>query len=361
MSAEKPMRQEQKAGSELPLRPLMGLAFWALVVYLAFRFYSAFEFIVLVGLAAAAVASLVEPLADRLPGPRPLQAAGAVLVLVLALAGILAVVGLLLYQPIEANIHRFPAIREGLNSSLSSLSASLGLDTDLTVEHLAEIVVRTLTGGSAEDMLSNALGGTLSAVLGIVVVLVGAAYMLARPVGRVLRKGAQLLPPGRRRPTLDALHALKPELRWWLLGTMFSMLVIGTVTGLGFWAVGLEFALPLAILAAAMQIIPNYGAMVTSAVALLIAAPQGLAQTLGVLGVYLAVQGIESYLLTPLVMKKAVHIPPIVTLFTIVFWGNIFGVAGLLLAIPLDLTVWLLLEHHIVRFYGTATAGGAAD
>jgi predicted PurR-regulated permease PerM len=52
-----------------------------------------------------------------------------------------------------------------------------------------------------------------------------------------------------------------------------------------------------------------------------------------------------------MVMMRAVHIPPIVTLFTVIFWGNIFGVAGLILAVPIDLTIWAMLKHHIADFH----------
>ncbi len=142
---------------------------------------------------------------------------------------------------------------------------------------------------------------------------------------------------------------MQPQLRWWALGTAFSMVVIGPAFGLGLWIVGLEFALPLALFAALAQSVPTFGPMVTLLLALLVAATQSLTQVVGVIAVYVIIQSLESYVLTPLVMRQAVKIPPIVTLFTIILWGNIFGLAGLILAIPIDLTIWAFLKHHLIE------------
>ena len=61
------------------------------------------------------------------------------------------------------------------------------------------------------------------------------------------------------------------------------------------------------------------------------------------------VQGLESNVLIPIVMKRAVDIPPAVSLFTLILWGKILGVSGLLLAIPIDLVIWNLLKHFVMR------------
>ena len=81
----------------------------------------------------------------------------------------------------------------------------------------------------------------------------------------------------------------------------------------------------------------------------LVAATQGSDTVLKVVLVWLVVQTLESYVVTPLVMKKAVAVPPLVTLFSVVFWGKLFGVAGLLLAIPLDLVIWSFARHLLSR------------
>jgi predicted PurR-regulated permease PerM len=127
------------------------------------------------------------------------------------------------------------------------------------------------------------------------------------------------------------------------------MALIALASGLGFWLVGLEFALPLALFAGVAQSVPTFGPLLTLLLSLVVAATQGLPQVIGVVGVYIVVQSLESYVLTPLVMKRAVNVPPVVTLLTIILWGNVFGLAGLVLAIPIDLTIWAFLRNHIIE------------
>ena len=68
-----------------------------------------------------------------------------------------------------------------------------------------------------------------------------------------------------------------------------------------------------------------------------------------VLMVWGIIQALEAYLILPMIMKGAVNVHPAITLFTVVLWGKIFGVAGLMLAIPINLTIWTLLDHLRMR------------
>ena len=140
-----------------------------------------------------------------------------------------------------------------------------------------------------------------------------------------------------------------PRLRWWVIGTLFSMAVVGVAAWIGYMVVGLEFAIPLALLAGVAEIVPTVGPAAAFLVALLFAATQGTGTLIGVTVVYIIIQLIESYVLVPLVMKKAVKVPPVVTLFTVVLWGKVFGAAGLFLAIPINLVLWSFYDHLVLR------------
>lgn len=268
---------------------------------------------------------------------------------VLVAAGALTGLGWLLYEPIRLNVERLPEIRRRANDGLQDFAATAGINGELTVEEAAGIAVKVLTGGEPSEWVPSVAGGVLTALLAVLVVVIGAAYLLARPSGSLSGPVSKLLPPDRAEATRRAVSSLQPQYRWWLVGTLFSMAVIGLIFGAGYWLIGLQFALPLAVFAAVAQVVPTFGPMVTLALSLLIAATQGTVQVLGVVGVYGVAQALESYVLTPMVMRQAVRIPPIVTLFTIILWGNVFGPGGLILAIPIDLTIWALLKHHLVE------------
>jgi predicted PurR-regulated permease PerM len=127
------------------------------------------------------------------------------------------------------------------------------------------------------------------------------------------------------------------------------MVVTGLASGIGFGLAGLSFAVALGVLAGLSELIPTFGPTLAFGVALLVAATEGRSTVIKVLIVWLVVQILESYIVLPMVMKRAVSLPPLVTLFSIVFWGKVFGIPGLLLAIPLDLVVWAFARHLLGR------------
>lgn len=345
-------RYNDKNRHVVTVRSLVGLFLWAVLLLVAFRFYGAVKFVILAGIGTAVLAAAVQPLADRMPGGRGVRAMLAMAVVLLAVAVAVGAVGITVYPAIQQKVQQWPQIQQRADEGLRTFTRRIGMKDGLTVDELGKTAWQVLTGGASAGWLSNVIGGVITAVLGVVVVVVGAAYLLAKPQGALSGPASRLLPPDRQEPTRRAVEDLQPQYRWWLIGTLFSMGVIGVVFGLGYWIIGLEFALPLALFAALAQVVPTFGPLVTMLLSLLIAATQGTTQVVGVLAVYFFAQTLESYLLTPMVMKKAVKIPPTITLFTIILWGNIFGPIGLVLAIPLDLTIWAFLNRHLVKDHG---------
>src|SRR5690606_39857887 len=102
-------------------------------------------------------------------------------------------------------------------------------------------------------------------------------------------------------------------------------------------------------LAGLCEIVPTVGPACAMVVAVLFAATQSAGTVLGVLCVYAAIQAIEAYVILPMIMRGAVKVHPAVTLFSVVLWGKIFGVPGLMLAIPINLTIACLVEYLYIR------------
>ncbi|NLX03627.1 MAG: AI-2E family transporter [Phycisphaerae bacterium] len=127
------------------------------------------------------------------------------------------------------------------------------------------------------------------------------------------------------------------------------MAIVAAVSWIGFLLIGLPLALSLALLAGFSEIVPTIGPAVAFLIAFLFALSQGTYYAVGVAVIYAVNQLIESYVLPPIVMKKAVKVPPIVTLFTVVLWSKVFGILGLLLALPIDLTIWSFFKHLLVK------------
>lgn len=335
----------------LPVRvhPLMTVFLWAVGLVLFFRFYDAFKLILLGFIAAACVASMLHPIARWFPGSRALSAAVVGLSFLVAVLGVLGLMSWLLVAPVSAQLKNWPQIEGNLNRVLEDWSQRLGVVQPPRVEDLAN-QLSNLVGGQG---LGQAFARTAdwAAVLLVVAmfVFIGSIYLLAEPAGRLTAPLFRLLPAWRVPAAKTFIQDLEPRLRWWLIGTFIGMAVVGVASFIGYTLVGMQWALPLAIFAGVSEAVPTIGPAVTFMLALLLGATQGVTQVVGAGVVYAVVQTLESYVLIPLVIRSAVNLPPVVTLFTIVLWGKIFGIAGLLLAVPIDLIIWGLLDHFVIR------------
>lgn len=190
------------------------------------------------------------------------------------------------------------------------------------------------------DQVFTSLVGFVTAA--IVVLFVG-LYGMAQP--GLYREGLlRLFPPPRRKRAGEVIDTLAYTLRWWMLGHLCTMSLVGLLTGTGLWLVGAPLPFVLAVIAFFAELIPNFGPLLSAVLGLLLAWTAGPTTGLWALGVYLTVQLLESYVILPLVNLETIWLPPAVTLITIVLLGLIGGVLGALVAAPLTIAVIVLVK-----------------
>jgi predicted PurR-regulated permease PerM len=343
---------QEEAPVPVRLRHLHTLAGWAVGLFLFFYFFRAFELLFLCLLGSAILAATLQPLAHRIPAKRWPSAVLAGLVPILGAAALFWLVGWLLWRVVHEQAGQWPALQASIDEMLAGWSRTLGLPDALSIESLRVRLAAVLTGGGrggGSEKVMAAAGAVATALVALVLVLFGAMFLLGERERTLLRPVLRLLPPRRRPQIEEAICSLGPKLRWWLAGSLVSMAVTGAASAIGFRLAGMQFALPLGILAGFSELVPTFGPTFVFLVALLVAATQGSAVVVKVLIVWAVVQTLESYILQPTVMKRAVEIPPLVTLFSVIFWGKVFGLAGLLLAVPLDLVVWTFATHLLAE------------
>jgi predicted PurR-regulated permease PerM len=337
----------QPARHAVPFLRLIGVVLgWALAVTLVLRFFDAVSLLFLGVLAAASVAALLRPLVDRLPLRRGLAAVVVGAGFVLAVGAVATAAGWLVSGPVKRELNNWPQTQQRIDAKLAGWSECFALTDPVTTTSLGRQIGQFLFRG---DTAKGMAGVALNVLVALAFIFIGSVYFLADRHDRLVSPALPLLPPDRRPQLRAALDDLGPQLRWWLIGVMISMSLVGMVSAVGYKLAGLKFALPLAVVAAVAELVPTIGPLTAFAIALLLAATEGSRQFTGTLAVWAVVQTLESYVILPLVMKRAVHMPAVVTLFSVVFWGEIFGTAGLFMAVPINLLIWALLDHMIIR------------
>jgi len=195
--------------------------------------------------------------------------------------------------------------------------------------------------GGAVSMALGGLGGAL------VVVFIG--LFTAFDPGPYVRGLLRLIPLRRRALVDDCLSLVAHTLRMWMVGKLVSMVVVGIATWAGLQLLGVPLAPIMALLAAALTFVPNFGPIASAVPALLLALLQGPMKALWVAGLYIGVQTIESYVLTPLMQKKMISLPPALTLIAQVLMGTLAGGLGLLVATPLTATLLVVVKKVYVE------------
>ncbi|MDY6937283.1 MAG: AI-2E family transporter [Cyanobacteriota bacterium] len=141
------------------------------------------------------------------------------------------------------------------------------------------------------------------------------------------------------------LDRCEESLLGWFVGILFNMTVIIALSGLGLWLLQVQLPIVNALIAGLLTFIPNVGpflSVIPPAAIALLDAPWKAGS---VIGLYIAIQQIESNILTPIVMKREVSLLPAVTLLSQVTFGIFFGFLGLFLALPLVVVIQVLIQE----------------
>lgn len=348
-------KSNQSPRRPLPVwvRHLVTVFVWAAALTLFLYFFEPIKIVFLGFLATAALAAAVRPLMKYIPGPKWLRALLAGIIPIFVLVVLIGLTTWLLAGSISRHLGHWRQVFHQLNLMLAGWSDKLHLATPLSLSGILANGLSFVGGnantGAPAGMVTTTADLLTKLFIALIFVFFGVIYLLYAPRGLLLDPLVDMLPPRRGRQLAAAVHDLEPRLWWWVIGAIIAIAIIGVASGIGFLIVGLNLAIPLALLAGTSEIVPTVGPAAAFMVALLFAALQGWGEVLKVAGVWACIHVLEGQVVHPLVMKRAVRIPPVVTLFTAVLWGEIFGLIGLLLAIPINLTIWTFAEHFLLR------------
>jgi predicted PurR-regulated permease PerM len=230
----------------------------------------------------------------------------------------------------------------GNPASGSSDSASPGPASP--PRNLASAGTLASSGGAIVSQTLKLLLGTLSAVGNFFIVIFLGLTFAAQP--SVYRNGLLYLAPAKHRARATIIiDRISDTLERWLTAQIAVMATVFAVTWLGLAVIGIPGSFILGIQAGLLAFIPTIGAIVAGLIVVLASLASGWVATASALGLFLGVHALESYVLTPILQRQALDIPP-ATLFAFqILLGIVFGIWGISLALPLMAIVKVLIDH----------------
>jgi predicted PurR-regulated permease PerM len=305
--------------------------------------------------AAFLLAYLVDPLIDRAEALGIGRRTAILLVLAplgLAVLGFLLVVIPGLAREVADLAQRMPGYLERLaTEGVPALESRLGIQLPHTLDEvLAGLrgAEATLLGRLGELLRTSivTLTGTLSALVGLLVIPVLAYYMLAE-FDQLLARAEEWVPPRYRDYVRDKVEVTDRLISGFVRGQLLVAGVLALLYSVGFAVIGVDLALGVGLLAGVCALVPYLGsAVAVLASSVLCLLEFGLDWHLGaVLGWYVAVQNFEGFVLTPRVMGGSVGLHPALVIVALLIGGDLFGFLGLLVAVPAAAVLKVFVEE----------------
>ncbi len=298
----------------------------------------------MLGFAAILLAVFLRGLADILSHRVKISEGKAVLVvsvvLLIILAGSIALLAPSVAKQAAHLREELPRSAQNVAETISSFSWGKAIVDQMpgTQELINKI--------STSSFLSS-VGGFFSTTAGVIanffITILLAIYLASEP--KVYLNGLIKMFPIASRPRIKGvLEEIGETLRWWLIGKIGSMIVIGLLTWIGLSIIGVPLALTLGLIAGLLSFIPNFGPILSAIPAILLAFIESPITSVYVIGLYIGVQLIESNLITPWIERHTVELPPAITVVAQLILGVLIGGLGLVLATPLLAVVLVIIQ-----------------
>ncbi len=241
-------------------------------------------------------------------------------------------------QSINRLFSRVPVLRRGVSE---------GSEPGLLATSLNELV------GVLRGAVVPYLKGGVELIIEVISVFVMALY-LARNPSTYVEGVIALIPPERRSLARIILYDLKFTLHAWVVGQLIAMSVLAVLTTLGLWLLDLPYFLAFGVFAGVAAIVPFFGTLFSTLIPALFAlGVVGLGKAIAVTALGIGVHLIEANFVAPVVMERQVNLPPVITIAGVLLIGKLFGLTGLIVAVPILAFVMVLIRHVLMgEVYG---------
>ncbi|MDP3888684.1 MAG: AI-2E family transporter [bacterium] len=299
---------------------------------LALWFLFQIQQLILALFVAVILMSALNPVVDRLERWRLPRWFGIVLIYLLFIVGI----GIGIAHLIPPLIDESSAFVKRSDFYIAQL-VNLGLDPSMIAGQISQL-------GLVPSNIIKTILGVFSNILSVIFVLIVTFYLLLE------RKNLQqymtiLFGQSQEKKAGDLVNKIEQQLGGWVRGEVVLMTVIGVMTYIGLRVLGVDFALPLAIFAGLLEVLPNFGPIISSIPAILLGFTISPLMGVAVAALYFIVQQLENSLIVPKVMYRAVGVNPLIVILSLAIGLKLAGTMGAILAIPAILIIRVILEE----------------
>lgn len=203
-------------------------------------------------------------------------------------------------------------------------------------------------GGYFAGLVPYLLGG-LHVLIEAISVLVMGIYMALRP--EVYREGIILLtPPVHRELVRDILSDLGQTMRAWIGGQILAMFFLGALTYVGLLLLDVPYALAFGVFTGVVVMIPFFGTLVSTLLpAFFVLGSGGLGRAFLVILLGVLIHLVEANFIHPLIMERRVHLPPVLSILSVLIMAELMGMVGLLVAVPVLATLVVIIRRIYVH------------
>jgi predicted PurR-regulated permease PerM len=339
----------QKIQLEISFQTMLKVVFFAASIYLVTKSLGIL-FVIYISIIVASALRPVVNYAKYLRIPKPI----AILIIYLAIIALIAFIISMIFPPI---INEMTAFIRNLPTLVGALADRYSWIKRYIDEYQLQDYFKSLSStalswisNTSSGFITNAwtiTSGFFGLLIGAFLVFTLSFYLLVGE--KNLQKSLLNFFPGiPKKSILTLMSTLQTKLGSWLRGQLSLMFIVGLLDYIGFAIIRTPYALPLAVIAGLLEVVPYIGPNIAAVIGFLVVAPSSLIGAIGVLIVSFVVQQLENNVIVPMVMKQAVGLDPIIIIVSLSVGAKIFGILGALLSVPFVVTIQIILQFYRV-------------
>ena len=337
----------------------MALFVAALAILFIVRVVEVLVLVFIAVLCAVYLSAITDLLERRFRLARPLGLTAAVLGTLAGVAGIGAIILPPVVEQTQALISGLPQTLTNIQNVIATWAREYPLLQNTELANPQSGLVAGLINDATNFLrgsLPRYVTGSGKLFVESASVVVMALYLAREP--RLYSNGILSLVRPMHRPVAGRiLDDTGATLRAWVAGQILAMLVLGFLTAIGLWVLGVPYWLAFGIFTGLVAVVPFFGSFVSTLLpALFVVGTGDWMRVLAVIGLGVAVHVVEANVVVPRIMERQVQLPPVLTITSVLVMGTLLGAVGLVVAVPV-LSVVIVVIRHILQgeIYGDAT------